>query len=219
MCYVMMMIGRPRSVDDVTIMAAVKALASELGPQGVTLSRVAKRVGLSAPALMQRFGSKRGLLVAFAKHESSSLSGVFEVARRRAPGALATLTLGLSKLPQATKTRGHMANGLAFLQLDLTDPKLREVAKAHSRALRAELRGLLDLAIQGDELVPAASSASLAADLYATYCGAVVTWAVDGRGTLARWITAHVERVLAPHRAGVGQVRRASARKKATARG
>lgn len=41
---------------------------------------------------------------------------------------------------------------------------------------------------------------ALAADLWAAYCGAMVTWAIDGTGTLPDWIAAHLERILAPYR-------------------
>jgi len=39
----------------------------ELGPAKLTLARVAKAAGLSPATLVQRFGSKRALLLALAK--------------------------------------------------------------------------------------------------------------------------------------------------------
>lgn len=162
--------GRPRSVSDEAIFEAVTAVISDVGPKGLTLAAVAKRVGLTASALTQRFGSKHGLLVAFATREAANVAGIFA-----------------------------KANNLAFLQLDLTDPELRPHAVTQSRALRAEITTLLTEAIEYGLLAPTTSPETLAADLYATYCGAMLTWAIDGTGPLPDWLTQHLERTLAPY--------------------
>ncbi|HET9969160.1 MAG TPA: hypothetical protein VFQ68_13075, partial [Streptosporangiaceae bacterium] len=56
-------------------------------------------------------------------------------------------------------------------------------------------------AVQAGLLAADTIPEALAADLWAAYCGAMVTWAIDGTGTLPDWISAHLERILAPHRA------------------
>lgn len=55
---------RPRTVSDEAILDAVLALAHRVGPAEVTLAAAADEVGLSAATLVQRFGTKRDLLLA-----------------------------------------------------------------------------------------------------------------------------------------------------------
>lgn len=194
------MTGRPRSVTDDEIFQAVAAVVSDVGPKGLTLAAVAQRAGLTAPALTQRFGSKRGLLLAFATREASNVARVFADARAAHPDPLTALVTTLAGLPSGITTPESLANNLAFLQLDLTDPELRTHAVAQSRALRAEIAALITEAVQSGLLAESTSPQTLAADIYATYCGAMLTWAIDGTGDLSGWLAEHLERTLAPHR-------------------
>lgn len=195
------MTGRPRSVSDDAIFRAVATVVTDVGPAGLTLAAVADRVGLSAPALTQRFGSKHGLLVAFATREAADIGDTFAAARAAHPDALTALVATLAALPGGITTPEGMAHNLAFLQMDLTDPTLRPHAVSQSRRLRAEIAALVTEAVRAGQLAATTSPETLAADLYATYCGAMLTWAVDGRGDLPSWLTEHLRRSLAPHRA------------------
>jgi AcrR family transcriptional regulator len=194
------MTGRPRSASDEAIFEAMAAVVTASGPSQLTLAAVAGRVGLSAPALAQRFGSKHGLLAAFAAREAVAVAGVLAAARGRGADPVRALVTVLAALPGAVTTRDGVANNLAFLQMDLTDPELRPHAVAHSRALRDGIAALVTDAVQAGLLAPDTIPRALAADLWAAYCGAMVTWAIDGTGTLPDWIAGHLERILAPHR-------------------
>jgi AcrR family transcriptional regulator len=55
---------RPRTVSDEAILDAVRDLAHRIGPARLTFAAVAAEVGLSAATLVQRFGSRRDLLLA-----------------------------------------------------------------------------------------------------------------------------------------------------------
>jgi AcrR family transcriptional regulator len=198
------MTGRPRSVSDDAILDAVADVVTAVGPSGLTLAAVAERVGLSAPAVTQRFGSKRGLLVAFATREADDVTDLFATGRAAAPGPLDAIRATLSALPGTITTREGLANNLAFLQLDLTEPELRVHAVAQSRKLRAEIATLLGEAFKTGEIETAEiatdSAETLADDLYTVYCGAMVTWAIDGTGELTAWLAERIDRALAPHR-------------------
>ena len=193
------MTGRPRSVSDEAIFDAVAEEVTAVGPSGLTLMGVARRAGLSAPALTQRFGSKRGLLVAFAARETTGIGGIVADAREGASGPLEALRRTLVGLPGPITTREGVANNLAFLQLDLTDPDLHRHAADLSRALRAELASLLEEAERNGEVV-VDSCDVLADSLYTVYCGALLTWAIDGTGELADWLGERIDRTLAPYR-------------------
>jgi len=194
------MTGRPRSASDEAIFEAMAAVVTASGPAQLTLAAVAGRVGLSAPALAQRFGSKQGLLAAFAAREAVAVAGTLAAARAGGTDPVQALVAVLAALPGAVTTRDGLANNLAFLQMDLTDPELRPHAVAHSRALRDGIAALVTDAVQAGLLAADTIPETLAADLWAAYCGAMVTWAIDGTGTLPDWIAAHLERILVPHR-------------------
>ncbi|MDX6740680.1 TetR/AcrR family transcriptional regulator [Actinocorallia sp. A-T 12471] len=193
------MTGRPRSVSDETIFRAVAETIGDSGPTGLTLAAVARRAGLTAPALAQRFGSKRGLLLAFAEGESGNAARIFGEARAASPGPVEAIHLALASLTSAITTREALAHSLAFLQLDLADPDLRAHAQAQSRAVRAELTALVEEAVDlGDLTVD--DPATVAETLYVVYSGALITWAVESAGPLPAWLSLHVDRALAPHR-------------------
>jgi AcrR family transcriptional regulator len=194
------MTGRPRSVSDDAIFEAVATVVTEVGPSGLTLAAVAERVGLSAPALTQRFGSKRGLLVAFTKREATGVAELFATEREAHDDVLTAIRATLAALPGQITSREGLAHNLAFLQMDLTDPELRSHTVSQSRALRAEIAALIAEGIQAGQIARGTSTEALAADLYATYCGAMLTWAIDGTGDLTNWLSEHLDRTLAPYR-------------------
>ncbi len=58
--------ARPRQVSDEEIIAAARACIAEYGPN-VSTAKIAERVGVSAQALLKRFGGKEQLLLAALK--------------------------------------------------------------------------------------------------------------------------------------------------------
>jgi len=58
---------RPRLKPNSDIVLAAIRVIERLGPSRLTLADVAKEAGLAPATLMQRFGSKRGLLLAVAR--------------------------------------------------------------------------------------------------------------------------------------------------------
>ena len=55
---------RPRKASDAEVFAAAGRVMARVGPAQLTLAQIAGEAGLTAGALVQRFGSKRELLVA-----------------------------------------------------------------------------------------------------------------------------------------------------------
>lgn len=197
------MIGRPRTVSDEAILAAAAQAIARHGPARLTLAHVAAEVGLAPATLLQRFGSKRGLLLAVATSGTEVLEPTFARARARHASPLAALHAALADLIADIDSPATLGNQLAFLQMDLADPDLRDNAVRHSRELRAQIRRLLDEAMVAGELAPG-DSARLAQAVYTTYNGALLTWAIDGQGTLTDWLRGDVDEVLAPYRKGRG---------------
>lgn len=181
------MVGRPRTVSDDAILDATARVISRVGPTGLTLAAVAGEAGLSAPALVQRFGSKRGLLLAFSRRAPDAVAETFAAARRRHRSPLVAARAALTTMAAGIQTPEELANHLAFLQLELVDPDFHEQTARYTRAVLDELRGLLRAAVQAGEL-RRRDPARLAQAVYSTYNGALITWAILRTGSLTRWV-------------------------------
>jgi hypothetical protein len=101
---------------------------------------------------------------------------------------------GFAPTPEA------VANGLAYLQVDLTDPDFHAITLAQFRAFRAETTRLLDEAVAAREL-RACDTQELACLLQQLNGGAMLEWAVVREGPLDRWVRREVEALLRPYRA------------------
>lgn len=194
------MAGRPRGVDDAVILRAAADVMGRVGPAGLTLAAVANEVGLVAGTLVQRFKSKRGLLVALAKQTAHDAETLHERVRRtehESPlAALATLVVE-SMDPMATPK--SFANHLAFLCMDLADAQLREYALAIHHARQRTIEALLNEAVSAGELQAGTNAATLAGSIQAIIAGAGVIWALDRQGTLPQRLLHELHTILSPH--------------------
>lgn len=193
------MAGRPRTVSNADILAATRRVIARVGPARLTLAEVAGEVGLVPATLIQRFGSRRGLLVAYAEHAVTLVGPRFRSACCESTSPLDALHRAFENMSEGVATPQALANSLAILQLDLTDPDFNRHARAFQDAARAEVRALLDAAVAAGEL-RACDIARLARAVYTAYNGALVTWAIDQHGPLADWLRDDIEQALAPFR-------------------
>ncbi|MEW2358934.1 helix-turn-helix domain-containing protein [Spirillospora sp. NPDC029432] len=192
--------ARPRTTSDEAILEAAARALGRLGPGRLTLGVVAREAGLAPATLVQRFGSKRGLLLALARHAGPGARRHFDRARGEHTAPLEIMKAALAGMAGAVRTPEEMANSLAFLQLDLADPEFREHAAAHARAVGAEIADLLAQAADRGALAPGTDTAALARSVQITYNGALILWALTGEGDLAETLTADLDRLLAPYR-------------------
>jgi len=191
---------RPRSLPDSEILLAATRVIQRLGPSRLTLADVAREVGLAPATLMQRFGSKRGLLLAVAGQGASGVREQFAAIRARSRSPLRAIQEVARCMAAMAKTPEALANHLAFLEMDLADRDFHRLALAHARQFRAELRSLLDEAIRAGELRPF-PSARLADAVQAVIGGSLLNWAVHRNGEAATRILADLETLLRPYRA------------------
>lgn len=193
------MAGRPRTVSDTDILTATGRAISRVGAARLTLADVAAEVGLAAPTLVQRFGSKRGLLLAFAGEGPQAARDHFAKVRRRQPSPVKALLAALSSMAGPVVHPEALANHLTVLHLDLTDPEFHALALEHARTVREELQALLDAAVQAGELL-ACDTDRLATALQVAYNGTLITWAIHRQGRLSTWIRGQAELLLEPYR-------------------
>jgi AcrR family transcriptional regulator len=190
---------RPRLISDDTILDATRQVLAELGPAKLTLAAVSARVGLAPPTLMQRFGNKRGLLLASAARSPLMVLRAAEEADARNTSPLATLRdFALSSVAHI-KHREELGNGLGFVQLDVADPEFRKHALAHSAAILDSCARLLQAAQEAGELKPDADVPALARLTLVCFNGALQVWAVNGGGSLADFLRDQLELLLSPY--------------------
>jgi AcrR family transcriptional regulator len=190
---------RPRLISDDTILDATRQVLAELGPAKLTLAAVGARVGLAPPTLMQRFGNKRGLLLASAARSPLMVLRAAEEADARNTSPLATLRdFALSSVAHI-KHREELGNGLGFVQLDVADPEFRKHALAHSAAILDSCARLLQAAQEAGELKPDADVPALARLTLVCFNGALQVWAVNGWGSLTDFLRDQLELLLSPY--------------------
>ena len=193
------MTPRPRKVSDDQIFAATMRAMTRLGPGELTLAEIAAEAGVTAGALVQRFGSKRELLLALTRLAAGSSRDFLTGLRRKHASPLAAVREYAECFAHLADSPGALARSLAYLQIDLTDPDFRANLLAQARATRDGLTSLLTDAVASGELVPNTDVARLARTVETVLGGSLITWATYQDGTAAAWLRADVDAVLAPH--------------------
>jgi AcrR family transcriptional regulator len=190
---------RPRQTTDEEILAATGRVMQRLGPAQITLADVAREAGVVPATLIQRFKTKRGLLLATCRTAPDMVPRQFAEARAKHISPLTALVEIYADCSGFTPTPDAVANGLAYLQVDLTDPEFHAITLAQFRALEEETRRLLDAAVVARELCQC-DTGQLARLLQHLNGGAMLGWAVFREDTLERWVRREVEALLRPYR-------------------
>ena len=193
------MSARPRKATDEAIFEAAHRVMQRLGPTEWTLAEVAAEVGLTAGALVQRFGSKRELQLAMMDGFEDVAGETFARLREEHASPVRVLYAYADCIARMGESPGGLAHHLAYLQLDLTDPDFHRHLSAYARATRSELRALIDEAIRQGELAPVDSEA-LARMIETTLSGSLLTWGIYQEKTAAEWLREDLDAVLRPFR-------------------
>ncbi|MGB6676910.1 MAG: helix-turn-helix domain-containing protein [Terriglobales bacterium] len=205
------MTPRPRETSDAEILAAAARVMQSRSPVELTLADVAKEAGVHPATIIQRFGTKRELLLANCKAWTADVAGQFAVARAKYSSPLKTLIEMFAECSSFAKTPKSMANALAYLQIDLTDPEFHAVLLTQYATTRDETKKLLDDAVATRELKPC-NTAELAGLVQQVNGGAMLDWAVYRKGSLAVWIRRSLEALLVPYRSSSRRKSQAAAR-------
>ena len=198
--------SRTRTITDAAVLEAAAQVVGRLGPQQFTLANVAQEAGLAPATLIQRFGSKRGLLLALAKTAAEGAGACFAKVRAEHRSPLKALFASFAEMAQLAETPDILANSLAFLQIDLTDPEFRPWTLMNSRAMLAGFRELLEDAIRAGELTRC-DTAGLARLIQAATHGSMVSWAFYQEGAVGDWLRRDMEMLLRPYRVKRGRKR------------
>ena len=142
---------RPKTVDDETILAAVINVVERDGPAVYTLASVAKEVGLSAASLVQRFGTKRALLLAADRWAVERWVAGMDAPPADLP-ALSRLVQGMVHTVDPAVTPTELANSVSLLQIGLTDPEFHSSTRGGALRIRAKVTECLRLAREEGDL-------------------------------------------------------------------
>jgi AcrR family transcriptional regulator len=192
--------SRPQKVTDDELFAATHAVMQRVGPQELTLAAIGRDAGVTAAVIVQRFGSKRDLMLALMRKFSAASGDLVDGFARQHESPLAALRAYAECVAGMAASPAAFVRGLAYLQADLSDAEFRRLLARHAKTTRAGLQQLIDAAIARGELHGVASSARLARAIESLLSGSVLTWAMYQQGSAVGWVRADLEAVLEPYR-------------------
>ncbi|HKW63233.1 MAG TPA: TetR/AcrR family transcriptional regulator [Candidatus Acidoferrum sp.] len=194
---------RPRETSDEEILAATARTMQRYSPTQLTLAHVAKEAGVVPATLIQRFGTKRGLLLAMCRTAPEAVPQQFAAASTKYGSPIKTLIELYAECTAFAPTPEAVANGLAYLQVDLTDPDFHAITLAQFRVLRDETQRVLDAAVADRELRHC-DTAELARLIQHVNGGAMLSWAVYREGSVANWVRREITALLSPYLTAAG---------------
>src|SRR5262245_745563 len=157
------------------------------GPAQLTLREIAAEAGVTAGALVQRFGSKRAMLLAHARYAAATGDiGVAPPPRTRS--ALAALRSVTDVYAQLAGSPRAALRNLAYLHNDLADPSLHRHLRRSSRAARAHYEQLVADAVAAGDLRAGTDVRALARSIEITLGGSFLAWAIYRDGSAAAWL-------------------------------
>lgn len=190
---------RPRKVTDDELFAATHAAMMKLGPGELTLAAIAREAGVTASVLVQRFGSKRDLLLTLAERFSGGAGEMMTAFAERHRSPVAALRDYAECMAGMASSPAALARNFAYLQIDLTDPDFRVHLAKGARATRDGFRRLIQSAVDAGELDAGVDAARLARTIEAVVGGSLLSWAFYQEGSAARWVLGDLDAVLAPY--------------------
>lgn len=197
---------RPRKASDEEVFAAAYRAMNRLGPGELTLAHIAEEAGVTASALVQRFGSKRDLLLLLSSQVAGGTAHLFAGLRAAHRSPLATLFAYADCMADLGPSPAALARNLSWLLVDLTDPDFKRNVQAQTRATEQEVRKLIDEAFKAGELRQLegrrVNTAALARTVAAIVGGSLMNWAFHQEGQARDWIRKDLSVAFSPWKRG-----------------
>jgi AcrR family transcriptional regulator len=169
---------RSKQQSDEAVLEAALPVIFRRGPGEFTLAEVAAAAGLAPATLIQRFGSKRGLMLAAVGHSTTQLSTALETLPTGS-GADAVIQLFLASTPGLAE-EDALADHLLWLSEDIRDPEMNALTRRHFEVFRKVL---------AERMPPLPVAPEVAMRLIeAQWHGALMQWAVERQGHLVDYV-------------------------------
>jgi AcrR family transcriptional regulator len=202
---------RGRKAQDADVFAALVRVMQRRGPAELGLREIAAEAGVTASALVQRFGSKRAMLLAHARHAAATGDVGLTVPAARTDSPLDTLRSITAMYAQLASSPRAAVRNLAYLLNDLADPALRRHLLRLSRAARLWYEQHLTDAVAAGELRAGVDVQALARSIETTLRGSVLCWTLYRERPAADWLREDLDAMLRPYLARAGKrIRRRS---------
>jgi AcrR family transcriptional regulator len=199
---------RRRKAEDADVFAALVRVMQRRGPAELTLREIAREAGVTAGALVQRFGSKRAMVLAHARHAATTGDVGLTVPSPRTSSPLEALRSVTAMYAQLADSPRAAVRNLAYLLNDLADPALRRHLLRLSRAARVWYEELLTDAVAERELRANTDVRALARLIEVTLRGSFLNWTLYREGSAADWLREDLDDMLRPHLMRGGNRRR-----------
>jgi AcrR family transcriptional regulator len=180
---------RPKTLPDDEVLAVAQRLIRAHGPGALTFASVAQACGLSASTLVQRFGSKAGLVQRALLHAWDGLdakTAALAAAAPKSPEGAIELLVALSRDYGGIEA---YAEGLLVLREDLRDPALR----ARGAAWKVALSSALEDCFAAMPQAPRGIGLLMAAQ----WQGALLWWSFDPQGAVESFVEDSLQRFVA----------------------
>lgn len=190
---------RRRKAEDSDVFAAMARLMQRVGPAELTLGAIAAEAGVTAGALVQRFGSKRELMLAHWRQAAVGDGGRGRQRGARARSPLTELRAAAALFARLAISPRAALRNLAYMQSDWADPAIRPHALRHARAARARYEQLVTDAVARGELLADTDPPALARMIEVTLGGSFLAWTLYREGAAATRFREDLDATLRPY--------------------
>jgi AcrR family transcriptional regulator len=196
-------VGRPRLFEDDAIFAATARVVARVGHDRTTLTAIAEEVGCSAPALVQRFGSKRALVRSFIEYSIEHGHERWHEATESADSPIdaikARVRVPRSKRPSELSDPDGFPVTVFFHLAAWEDEALRPVLAQRRKDAEGEIRRLLEEATARGEIANC-DEADTAGVMFAAFTGAALQFLAEPEMKIERRLEDLVDKIIAPYR-------------------
>ncbi|MBN9496896.1 MAG: TetR/AcrR family transcriptional regulator [Alphaproteobacteria bacterium] len=131
--------ARRKTISDEAVLGKLLTALETAGPERLSFSKASSAVGLSAPTLVQRFGTREAMIEAVLLYAWDRLDAATAAADAKAPASPAGAISILLGLIPASRTEYALADGLLLLREDIRNPTLRKRGTAWGASLARAL--------------------------------------------------------------------------------
>ena len=189
--------GRPKATDAEVFTAAHRVMGRRT-PAQLRLADIAAEAGVTPAALVQRFGSRRGLLLALIQAGEDYPRHLFAGLRAAHRSPLRAIRAWAACMAPMGESPATLAHHLAYLQMDLSDPEFFPPVSRQAQATRREIRTLLAAAKERGELRPDAPVTPLGRTVDVVVTGSLMSSAMSPEGSATRQVEEDLRFVLGP---------------------
>lgn len=190
---------RPRKVTDDQIFEALVRAMQRVPAADLTLAEVGEEAGVTASAVVQRFGSKQALLRALNARFAEGTPDLLAAVRAAHPSPLAAIRAWAEGFAWMVVSPSSLAHHLGYLQLDLSDAVMFKHLRAATRATRETLAQWVEAGITSGEIRAGTDPRALARLLHTTVNGSMMNYAFFREGKPAAWLRDDLELALGPY--------------------